>query len=86
MSPEAQSAATPETRTEEEENPMLDDVIERIEQSLPAIHLRASNRRTKRRKPSEEARMIFLAMSKDPLLTESGDDIQVTPRNGTHPD
>ena len=88
MSPEARSAV-PEPRVEEDEAPMLDEVIERIDQTLPTIIQRASPPPGKKQKVriTKKARSVFIAMSKDPLLTESGDDIrEATPRNGTLPE
>ena len=63
----------------------LDEVIEKIDKSLPKLHKIAAVRKkqSKRKAPSDSfpiaqmmrARAAFAEMVEDPLLTESGDDI-----------
>lgn len=67
-----------------EETTMLDEVIERIDQTLPVLHQQVSNGR----KPptSKRAKRIFKEMCEDPLLTDDGADIRLAPKkNGTRP-
>ena len=65
---------------------MLDDVIEKIDQSLPVIHeMCAVRKKQSKQKKSptdrlplakaKRARAAFAEMADDSILTESGDDI-----------
>jgi len=72
-----------------DEEATLDEVIEKIDQHLPALHRRANG--AVHKKPptdrlSKKARDVFKGMCDDPLLTDDGDDIRlVTKVNGAHP-
>ena len=68
---------------------VLDEVIERIDQSLPAIHRMCAIRKKQSRRKATTDRLLpeqakhvkaaFREMVDDPLLTESGDDITEGP-------
>jgi hypothetical protein len=67
---------------QEVEEPMLDDIIQRIDQSLPIIHKKVANggsseTPTNRLSPVQfrKAKAVFQDMKDDPLLNEEGDDI-----------
>jgi hypothetical protein len=81
-----------------EEETVLDEVIQKIDESLPAIHRMVAVRKKQSRRRTatdrlapEEARRAqaaFQEMKDNPLLTDSGDDIRESPLqkiNGASP-
>lgn len=73
----------------------LDEVIERIDQSLPVIHRMCRVQKKQKKSPTDrlpakqEAQRRLKELSEDPILTDSGDDIAAEPLrkiNGFHAD
>lgn len=87
MGPNVRSCVPAQTDIEKEQG-MLDEVIERIDRSLPIIHQHVSDANKKKPPTSKKAKRIFRTMCDDPLLNERGDDIRISPqkKNGTRPD
>jgi len=67
--------------SQEVEEPVLDDVIQRIDQSLPIIHKRIADGEPEKpttrlsREQAVRAQAVFQDMKDNPILNEEGDDI-----------
>jgi hypothetical protein len=75
-----------ESRIPTEEPRVLDDVIQKIDESLPAIHQMCKVKQ-KRSPTSAMMRARFKELVEDPILNEEGTDIKEAPPtkvNGAH--
>ena len=67
--------------SQEVEEPVLDDIIQRIDQSLPIIHKQVADSESETpttrlsREQAIRAQAVFQDMRDNPILNEEGDDI-----------
>jgi len=76
----------PPKRSSAEAPSILDDVIQKIDESLPMIH-QMCRIKQKRTRPTDRVRARFKELVEDPILNEDGTDIREVPPtkiNGFH--